>query len=169
MVSRPEFGRPAERHNGVSCYDIRRRPFHSRYQSWVGEGDPSLFDWQTGDQPHGDLRCVPLKERQEEGVPQLILYRLKSHSDAQGNALHKVPLLLEGLLQARICGLQKSTRHPSQGGHQVPPSLKLLPQPPRLIYLCPNKSPEVAPSCHDLKPVYPKEGLRPWYVTGRNN
>ena len=38
-----------------------------------------------------------------------------------------------------------------------------------LLCLPPNESSEVAAPCHDLKPVSPKEGLRPRYVPGRHN
>ena len=38
-----------------------RRPIRPCVLSWVGEGDPGLFDRQTGDFPPGDLLCGPLK------------------------------------------------------------------------------------------------------------
>ena len=67
MVARPEFGRPTELRGEVPYDDAGRRPFCSCCLGWVGEGDPSLFDWQTSDRPPGDLRQSPLKEGWEEG------------------------------------------------------------------------------------------------------
>ena len=117
------------------------------------EGDTSLLDRQTGYHPPGDLSHVPLKEGWEKGVLQIILYRLKFHPYVRGDALHEVPLLLEGFLHSRVCGLQVPMLHPIQVGHQVPISLNLIPQPPRLPCLCSNKSPNRADPCHNPNPV----------------
>ena len=68
MVSQPKPGRPAERRDEVSRYDVGCRPVLSRCTSWFGEGNIRLFDLQTGDRTHGDLRRAPLKEAREEGV-----------------------------------------------------------------------------------------------------
>ena len=68
-------------------------------------GKPRLFDRQPGDRPPGDLRCGPLEEVQEDGVPQLILYLLKGHSYVSGDTLHECPLLMEEILKTRVCGL----------------------------------------------------------------
>ena len=112
-----------------------------------------MFDQKTGDCPTGDLICGFLKEGQEEVVLQLILYCLKLYPYAWGDALHKGPLLLGGILQARVFSLQVLMRHPSQGVHRVPPSLNLLPQPPCLLCFRPDKSPKVAAPCHNMKPI----------------
>ena len=117
VVARSEFGRPVERHDDVPCDNVGRRLVCPCIPSWVGEGDLGLFDWNTGDCPPGDLRRGPREQIREEGVPQLILYRLKGHSYFRGNMLHKIPLLLKGLLQTRVCCLRMKTFHPSQVGH----------------------------------------------------
>ena len=44
MVARPEFGRPVERHDKVPPDYTGRRPIYPRIPSWVGEGNPGLFD-----------------------------------------------------------------------------------------------------------------------------
>ena len=80
-----------------------------------GEGNTSLFDRKIGDLPPGDLRRVPLKEGGEECVPQLFLHRLKLHPYACFDTLHEGPLLLEGMMLARVCGLQVLNIHHSQG------------------------------------------------------
>ena len=169
MVSRPELRHPAERCKEVSCYDAGRRPVFSRSLGRVGESHPSMFDRQTGDRPPSDLRHGPLKEGREKFVPQLILHRLKFHPYARGDALQEGPLLLEGLLQDRVCGMRVTTRHPIQGGHQFLSSLNLLPQPPCLLCLCPKESPKATDPCHNLKNVPLKEGVLPRYVPGRHN
>ena len=113
MVARPEFGRPAERRDEVPRDHAGRCPIRPRGLCWVREDDTSLFDRQTGDRPPGDLGRGPLKEGREEDLPQLIFYHLEFYPYVQGGALHKGPLLLEGLLQSCVCGLWVPTRHPS--------------------------------------------------------
>ena len=76
-----------------------------------------MFVRNNSDFPPRDLIHVSLKEGQEQGVLQLILYRLKVHTYARGDVLHEGTLLLEGLLQAHICGLRVPKRHISQGVH----------------------------------------------------
>ena len=137
----------------MSCYDAGSRPVFSRGLSMSREVNTSLFNRHTSDCPPGDLRHAPLKEGQEKCVQQHILHCLKLHANLQGDALHKVPLLLEGLLQAHICCLRVSTRHPSQGGHQVPPPLNLTPQQPCLLCLFPDEPPKITDPRHNMKPV----------------
>ena len=98
MVTRPEFGRPAERRNKVPRDHAVRRLILTCGPSCVREGDPGLFDHHPGDRPPRDLCHGPLKEVQEEDIPQRILYQLEVHPYVPGDALHKFPLLLEGLL-----------------------------------------------------------------------
>ena len=62
MVARPEFGRPAERRGKAPRDYAGRHPIRPRGPSWVGEGDPGLFERQNGDRPTRDLRSAPLKE-----------------------------------------------------------------------------------------------------------
>ena len=61
--------------------------------------------------------CGPLKEVLEERVTQLVLHRMLRLPYAQDKALHKSPLLLEELLQARIGGLWLLARHPDYNGY----------------------------------------------------
>ena len=98
MVSRPGFVHTAERRDEVPRYDAGRRPVRSHFQGWVEEVDSSLFERHNGDCSPGDLKRAPLKEGQEEGVPQLILYRLKGHHYVRGDALQEGSFLLEGLM-----------------------------------------------------------------------
>ena len=72
MVARSGLGSPAERRDEVPCDHAGRRPIRPYSPSWVVEGDPGLFDWQTSDCPTGDLSRVLLKEVREEDVPQRI-------------------------------------------------------------------------------------------------
>ena len=88
MVSQNESICPADRCDKVSSYHAGRRPVRSHCLSWVREGNTSLFDWQNGDFPPGDLRHVPLKYGRKEGVPQIIIYLLKCHHYYRGEALH---------------------------------------------------------------------------------
>ena len=69
MVARPEFGHPTERRNEVPCDHAERRPILPRCPGWVREGNPSMFDLQTGDCYPGDLFHSPLKEVREEYFP----------------------------------------------------------------------------------------------------
>ena len=94
MVARPELGRPVERPNEVLCDHAGHRSIFPCGPSWVRESDISLFDWQTGDRPLGDLCRGPLKEGREEDIPQHVLYHLEGHPYVQGDALHKGPLLM---------------------------------------------------------------------------
>ena len=55
MSAQPEFSRTSERRNEVHGHHAGRRPIHPRGPSWVREGNPVLFDRQTGDCPHMDL------------------------------------------------------------------------------------------------------------------
>ena len=112
MIARPEFGRPVERLNEVPRDHAGHRPVCPCGPSLVGEGDPGMFDRHTADRPPRDMRRGPLKESWEEDVLQRILYFLKGHPNVRGDVLHKVPLLLEVLLQAHICCLQVPARHP---------------------------------------------------------
>ena len=78
----------------------------------------------------------------------------------QGNVLHESPLLLEGLLQARVGGLQVIDRHPSHYGHQSSPDLHLLLQPPILRRLRPKEDLYVSAPCYYLQAVPLESGLR---------
>ena len=98
MVFRPESGRPMERRGKVTHDHAGRRTICPCGPSWVGEGDPGLFYWQTDDRPPRDLNRGPLKEVQEEDVLQHILDRLEGHPYVWGGNLNKGPLLLEGIL-----------------------------------------------------------------------
>ena len=62
MVAQTELGYPAEHRNKVPRDHAGRRPIRLRDPSWVGEGDPGLFERQNGDRPTRDLRSAPLKE-----------------------------------------------------------------------------------------------------------
>ena len=117
MVDRPEFVYPVERRDKVPLDHKVFRPVRLCGPSWVGEGDPGLFDRQTSNRPPRDLRRGPLKEVRDKHVPQRIFYRLKGHPYVWGDALHEGPLLLKGLLQACVCVIRLPTRHPNQGGH----------------------------------------------------
>ena len=101
----------------MTCYDTVLFPVRPDGLSRVREDDPRVLDRHIIDRSPGDLGYGPLKELQERCVLQLIPHLLKSHPYARGNALHKVPLLVEVLLQARACGMWVPTRHPSQGDH----------------------------------------------------
>ena len=111
MISRPELGRPLDCLDKVPRDHTGRRPISPCGLSWVWEGNPCLFDRQTGDHPPRDLCRGPLKEGREEYIPQHILHHLEGHPYIRGDALHEGPLLLEGLLQARVCGLWVPTLH----------------------------------------------------------
>ena len=89
MVPLPELSRPAELCDEVSCFDTGRHLVRSGGLSRVGEGNPYLFGLQTGDRRPGGLVHGPLKEGRKEGVPQLILHRLKCPPYTQGDALQK--------------------------------------------------------------------------------
>ena len=69
MIDRPELGRPTKRRDKVPGDHAGRRPIRPRGPSWVGEGNPGLFDQKTGDRPPGDICSGPLKEGHEEDVP----------------------------------------------------------------------------------------------------
>ena len=112
---------------------------------------------------------TPLKEVREEDLPHHILHHLEGHPNVWVDALQKVPLLLEGLLQDRVCGLRVPTRHPGQGGHQTLLAFHFLLQIAVLRLLGPHKTCKLAASCHDLKSVSPEEGLFPRYIPGRHN
>ena len=86
----------------MSCDDTGQHPVGSGGLSRVWERDPSLIDCQTGEFYPRDLGYEPLKECREECVAQRILYELQYCPYVWGDALHKIPLLLEGLLQSRI-------------------------------------------------------------------
>ena len=145
------------------------RPIIPHCPSWVGEDNPGLFECQTGDRPPRDLCHGPLKERREEYFLQHTLHHLEGHPTIRGDALHKRPLLLEGLLQDRVCSLRMPKRHPGEGGHQIPPYFHFLPQIAVLRLLGPHKTRKLAASCHNLKSVSPEEGLLPQDVPGRHN
>ena len=94
MISRPELSRPAELRNKVTSNHAGRRPI-----SPLGpEGDSGLFDQQTGDRSPKDLSRGPQEKGREEDYPHRILYPLEIHPYIRVDALHKGPLLLEGLL-----------------------------------------------------------------------
>ena len=96
------------------CGDTRHCPVGSGGLNRVWESNPSLLDWQTGDRSLGDLGCATLKEVGEERVLQRFLYGMEHHPYVWSDALHKNPLLLEGLLQYCIGGLRVLTRHPGR-------------------------------------------------------
>ena len=150
MVARPEFGRPAERHDKVPCDHVGRRLICPCGPRWVKEGNPGLFDRQSSDLPNRDIRIGPLKEVREKDVMQRIIYPLECHPYSWDYALHKGPLLLEGLMQACICGLWMLMRHPVQGGHWLPSALHFLPQPTIPRRLLPHDAPKAASPCHNL-------------------
>ena len=100
MIAQPEFGRPVERRDEVTCDHSGCHPILPHGPSWVGKGNPSLFYRQTGDRPLMNLYHGSLKEVQEEDVLQRIFYHLEGYPCVRGDALHEGPLLLEGLLQA---------------------------------------------------------------------
>ena len=139
-----------ERCNKMSCYETGRRPVRLSGLSKFGEVNTILLDRKNGDRPPGDLGHAPLKEAREECVPKIILHLLKIHTYDWGDALHEVTLHLEGILQACVCNLWVPMRHPRQGGHRVLPSRNILPQPLCLIYLCPDKAPEVSAHCQNM-------------------
>ena len=169
MIPRPELSRPAERCNKVACCDTGCRPVRPGGLSRFNEVNPSLLDRYNGDSPPGDMGHSSLEEGQEKCVPHLIFHRLKRHPYTWGDALHKGPLLLEGLLQACVGHLQVPMCHPRQGGHRFPSPRNLLLHPLRLHCLRTNKAPELLALCHDLYPVPPKEGLCPRDVPGRHD
>ena len=100
---------------------------------------------------------------------QHILHHLEGHPNVRGDALHKDPLLLERLLQARVCSLWVLTRHPGQSGHQILPDVHLLPQPAIMRRIGPNKAPKLEASRNYLKDTDPEEGLHLRGVPGRHN
>ena len=63
-------------------------------------------------------------------------------------------------MQACVGGLRVLTRRLSQCGHQILPPLNIILQPPSLLCLRPNESPEVPSPRHYLQYVPLKEGLR---------
>ena len=128
IIARSELGCPAERHNEVTGDHAGHRPIIPRGPSWFGEGDTCLFDHNTGDRPPGDLCCGPLKEGREEDVLQRILRHLEGHPNVRGEALHENPLLLERILQDRLCGLQVPIAIPRPRWPPNPTSLS--PSPP---------------------------------------
>ena len=92
---------------------IRRRIFIPSTQpvvsgglSRVWERNHILLDCQTSDRSPGDLVCGPLKEVQEERPSQRVIRRMERLPYVRDDALHKIPLLLEGLLNYRIGGLR---------------------------------------------------------------
>ena len=132
MISLQKLSRTVERCEGVCYDDTGRRPVGSRGPSRVWEINPSLFYWHTGERSPGYLLYGPLKEVKEKRVAQHILYGLERRPYFQGDGLHKIPLLLEGLLQARIGGLWVIFLHPVYDGYQICSPLNLLLQPPIL-------------------------------------
>ena len=56
MFARPEFSRPTVRRNEVPRDQAGHFPIRPRGPSWVGEGDPGLFDRQNGDLCHSPLK-----------------------------------------------------------------------------------------------------------------
>ena len=169
MISQPELGRPVERREEVPSDHVGHRPIRLYSPSRVRKGNLGLFDQKPRDLPPRDLCHGPLKEGQEEDVPQCVLHYLEVHPNVRGDVLHEVPLLVGGLLQARVCGLQVPTRHPRQGGHNSPLAVHLLPHPAILRRLDTNETPKVTSSCHYLEAVAPEEGLRPRDVPERND
>ena len=101
-----------ERCDKVSCDGTGHRPVCSRGLIRVWESNPRMIDWKNGDRSPRDLGCVPLKEGREECVAQRVLSRLELCTYVRGDALHKSPLLMEGLLQARVGGLRVLDCHP---------------------------------------------------------
>ena len=59
----------------------------------------------------------PLKLFREEHVPQLVLHGMECCPYLQGDMLHKSPLLMEGLLQARIGGMRMLACHHGHNYH----------------------------------------------------
>ena len=92
-------------------------------QSGVGDLYPRLFDLHVGDSPQRDLGCAPVEKIREEGALQSLLKRTKILSS---DALDKIPLLLEGLLQTSTDCLWVSARHPGNYFHIVSPPFDLL-------------------------------------------
>ena len=113
----------------MSCYETGSHPVRPVGLIRVREGDPNLLGRQTSDVPPRDLGLGSLKEFREECVQKIILRRLKFHTYAWDDMLQEGPLLLEGILQARIGLLRVTTFHPIQGGHRVLSSHNLPPQP----------------------------------------
>ena len=159
MIHRTKTDRPVERCNKVSCDDIRLRPFGSGGLIRVRERYHSLIDWETSDRYPGDLGFGPLKEGQGERVMQIEIHGLEGCPYVRGDALHKISLLPEGLLQDLLCGLKVLACHPSHDGHQSSPALHLLLQTPILRRLHPNKSSKVTTPHYKLQAVPTEEDL----------
>ena len=98
MIPHPKRSRPAELQDKVSCDDTGCHPDGAGGQGRVRENVPSLLEWKTVDQYHGDLGHVPLEESRQERATQLILHVLERRPYAQYDALNESLLLLDGLL-----------------------------------------------------------------------
>ena len=61
MISRTKLDCPVERCNEVSCNDTVCRPVGAVGLSRVGENNPSLLEWKTGDSSPDYMGRVPLE------------------------------------------------------------------------------------------------------------
>ena len=69
MIKQPELGRPSERRDKVPRDHTRHRPSPPHGPSWIGEGDPGLFDQHNRNWSTRDMCHAPLKEVCEEDAP----------------------------------------------------------------------------------------------------
>ena len=90
---------------------------------------------------------------------QRVLYGLELRPYSRGGALQKIPLLMEGLMQARVGSLQVLACHLGHDGHQRSPPLHLLIQLPSLRRLRPCKSPKIPAYHYNIQAIPPEEGL----------
>ena len=116
MISQPKLSHTAEICTEVSCDETESLPVGPSGLIRLGDSYPRPIDWQASDRSHRNLECDPLEEGQEERIAQPIFYGMERCTYVQGDVLHKSLLLLEGILQARVCGMRVLDRHP---GHDV--------------------------------------------------
>ena len=102
MIPQSKYSRPTEIRKNLPCDETGFCSFGADGVSRVWERNPRLLDLQTSDRSPKDLGYVLLKEGWYKFVTQLVFYGLERRPYVWGGALHEIPLLLEGLLQACV-------------------------------------------------------------------
>ena len=167
MILWTKLSHPVERCNEVSCDDTGRRPVGSVGFSRVWKSNTILIGWNNGDLYPRYLVCVPLKEGREERIVQHVIHGLEHRPYVWGGALHEIPILMEGLFQARIGGLHVLARHSVRDFHKILPPLQPLLQPPSLSRIHPQVFLKIPTSCYDMQDIPPEQGLYSRYVPWR--
>ena len=114
MIPFPELCRAPESCKQVSCDNTGGVQFSQSNIVGSGVTSPACLTVRGVIPTCWDFECDPLEKGREELVLQVLLPRAESLTNVWGDALDKIPLLLEGLMHTRICCLWMSERHPFQ-------------------------------------------------------